>query len=306
MKTLRKPAAALLLLGATVVWGSAFTVIKIVIGYGLPVGFMNILRGFGLAFMIFAVFSTKIIKMSKKEAVIGLIAGVTNSLGYLFQSIGLKYTTPTAGAFLTIMHTVFVPIIALVIYRVRPGFKLIPSIILAIAGTFLLTSMSFTNFSIGKGELLCIACALSFAFSIAVLSNTGEGVSSEPVVFWMGITQGVAGIVYFFAFEGGATGGVNWAAAALPLIYLVVMCSFGTTTSQVISQRSLDASTAAIIMTMEAVFGTLISLLAGYDTFGWRLLAGGALIFSGVIIILLPPFPRHKRRFSPSKNGNPK
>ncbi|NCU32133.1 MAG: DMT family transporter, partial [Candidatus Moranbacteria bacterium] len=186
MKTLKKPFAVLLLLGVTLIWGSGFTVVKIIIQTGMSVGLINILRGVGLALLVFAFFGKKVLKMKKKEILIGVAAGFTNSLGYLFQTAGLKFTTPSVSAFLTILSTVFVPVIALVIFRVRPTWRLLPAVALSIIGTFYLTGMSFGNLKLGPGELLSIGCALSFAFSIAILSSTGEGVSSEAVVFWMG------------------------------------------------------------------------------------------------------------------------
>lgn len=287
MKNIKKPLAALLLLAVTIIWGSGFTVIKLIIGTGMSVGFVNIARGFGLALLVAVFFGKKIVKMKKKEVLIGIAAGLTNAMGYIFQSSGLKYTTPSTGAFLTILSTVFVPIIALVIFRTRPGPRLIPAVVLSLVGTFFLTGMSFDNFRLGLGEWLSIGCALSFAFSIAILGNTGE-VSPQPIVFWMGIMHGIGGVVYLFAFENGSVGVVNWANVLLPLAYMVIVASFASTYTQVRCQKSLDANTAAIIMSMEAVFGTLISLLAGYDKFGWKLLLGGLLIFVGVIIILLP------------------
>ncbi|MDD3947701.1 MAG: DMT family transporter [Clostridia bacterium] len=298
MKTLKKPFAVLLLLGVTLIWGSGFTVIKMILHTGMSVGLINILRGSGLALLVLAFFGKKVFKMKKKDALVGIAAGLTNSLGYLFQSAGLKFTTPSVSAFLTILSTVFVPVIALVIYRVRPTWRLFPAVALSIVGTFFLTGMSFGNLRLGTGELLSVGCALSFAFSIAILSNTGEGVCSEAVVFWMGIMHGLGGTAYLFLFENGQIGTIDWTSVILPILYMVIVASFLATASQVVSQKSIDANTAAIIMTMEAVFGTLISLFAGYDRFAWSLVIGGSLIFCGVIMILLPKAEEMKTHFS--------
>lgn len=289
MKPLKKPLAAILLLMVTIIWGSGFTMMKLLINAGMSVGLINITRGFGLSLFVLLFFGKKVFKLDKKGILIGIAAGFTNSLGYLLQSAGLKFTTPSVNAFLTILNTIFVPFIALIMYKVKPSWRLLPAVILSIIGTFLLTNMSLSNFNIGLGEGLTIGCALSFAFSIAILSNTGEGVSPTSIIFWIGIMHGIMGVAYFFVLDGGSVGTFSWTAVLLPLIYVVVVASFLSTTMQVVCQRALDASTSSIIMTMEAVFGTLISLLAGYDTFKWGLISGGLLIMCGVIIVLLPP-----------------
>lgn len=289
MKPLKKPLAAMLLLVVTIIWGSGFTMMKLIINAGMSVGLINMARGFGLSLLILVFFGKKVLKLDKKGILIGIAAGFTNSLGYLLQSAGLKFTTPSVNAFLTILNTIFVPFIALIMFKIKPSWRLLPAVLLSIIGTFLLTNMSFGSFSIGLGEGLTIGCALSFAFSIAILSNTGEGVSPTSIIFWIGIMHGIMGVAYFFVLDGGQAGTFSWTAVLLPLIYVVIVASFLSTTLQVICQRALDASTSSIIMTMEAVFGTLISLLAGYDIFKWSLISGGLLIMCGVIIVLLPP-----------------
>lgn len=307
MKTLKKPAAVLLLVAVTIIWGSGFTIVKSLMNGGMSVGILNMLRGFGLAALVAVVFGKKLIKMKRREAAIGLVAGVFNAGGYLLQSTGLMYTTPSTSAFLTVLNTVFVPFIVLVVYKTKPGLKLLPALLMAVAGTFFLTGMSFGNFRLGIGELLTLGCALSYAALIAFIGNTGKDVPSEITAFWMGLIQGAGALIYFFVFEGGANPGtIDWAKAVLPIIYLVVCGSFFTTIGQVVSQKSINASAAAMIMTLEAVFGTLISFIFGYDKFGWKLLVGGLLIFGAVIVVLLPDPPRISlRRRESNKNETP-
>jgi len=288
MKNIKKPFAIILLVGVTVIWGSGFTIVKLLLNAGLSAGMVNMLRGFGLALLILVFFGKSIFKMKLRQAAIGLVAGVFNSLGYILQSAGLMFTTPSTSAFLTILNTVLVPLIAFVFYKAKPGLRLLPAVILAVVGTFLLTGMSFDNFKLGVGEWLTLGCALSYAALIAFLGNTGRDVPFEITTFWMGFMQGLGALVYFLIFERAGVYDISWDKVILPILYIIVFGSFFTTTAQVVSQKTLDASTAAMIMTLEAVFGTMISLLVGYDKFSWGLLAGGMMILAGVVMILLP------------------
>lgn len=288
MNNIKKPFAILLLVLVTVIWGSGFTIVKLLLNAGFSAGMVNMFRGFGLAALILIFFGKRVIKMKPKQAVIGLIAGVFNSLGYILQSVGLMFTTPAASAFLTVLNTVLVPLIAFVFYKTKPGLRVLPAVLLAIVGTFFLTGMSFDNFTLGIGEWLTLGCALAYAALIAFLGHTGKDVPSEITAFWMGFMQGLGALIYFLIFERTGVYDISWSKVLLPIVYIVVLGSFFTTTGQVVSQKAIDASTAAMIMTLEAVFGTLISLIAGYDKFTWGLLGGGLLILAGVVLILLP------------------
>lgn len=82
-------------------------------------------------------------------------------------------------------------------------------------------------------------------------------------------------------------GKVSWGIVILPILYLAVFGTFGATNGQVLSQKSIDETTAAIIMSMEAVFSAVISLIFRYDVFSIRLMAGGLLIFAGVLVAIV-------------------
>ena len=69
---------------------------------------------------------------------------------------------------------------------------------------------------------------------------------------------------------------------------------------------------AALIMAMEAVFGSVISLIVGYDRFSTGLAVGGVLILIGAAIAIVPgerwmvwrtiAAYRAKQRGAPSEN----
>lgn len=287
MLKLTRTQSSIALLVITIIWGSGFVVTKYCLSLGLTPGLITGVRGGIFMLLTFAVFSKKILKSNVRDTIIGILAGVTNAGAYILQAVSLKSTTPSVSAFLTIMHIVFVPIMALLIYRKKPLLQIYPAIIIALAGTAILTGVSFKNFNMGKGEWLSLGGAASFALSIAIIGNSGR--KTEPLIigFWMGLCQLVISGLYFIFAEKAHLEPVSWTAVILPLAYLGVIGTFVTTNVQVISQKSIDETTAAIIMSMEAVFGSVISLIFGYDKFSWSLLTGGILIFAGVLIAII-------------------
>lgn len=302
MKTLKKPVAVAILTAVTMIWGASFTLVKLLLDAGMAAGFINLFRGAGFALLVAAFWGRELKKMKWKESLVGLVAGFSNAVAYLFQSAGVGLTTPSTGAFLTILSIVFVPLLSLVIFKIRPSWRLLPAVALALTGTFLLTGMSFDNFRLGAGEGMLIGCAFSFAVSITVLSNAGAGASLRVTAFWMGITQTVSGLIYVLVFERAAVPAVNWSQAWLPLAALVIAGTFVASSLQVVCQRSIEASTAAMIMSLEAVFGTVVSLIAGFDTFSTQLLLGGGLIFAGAATVVAPRYAEIKDK----RNGRTK
>jgi drug/metabolite transporter (DMT)-like permease len=298
MKIIKTPVAIAILTAVTVIWGASFTLVRLLLDAGMTNGIINLMRGMGFAVLVFCFFGKKLFRMKWKESLIGLIAGSANSVAYLLQSAGIGRTTPSTSAFLTILSVIFVPLISLIVYRIKPSWRLLPAVALAVAGTFFLTGMSFRSFKIGVGEGMLIGCAFSFAISIAVLSNSGRDAAPYVTAFWMGVTQAAGGLLYFLMFERATASAIDWPLAWLPLAVLIIAGTFLSSSLQVVCQRSIEASTAAMIMTLEAVFGTAISLIAGFDRFSIRLLIGGGLIFSGVITVVAPRYADMKERWN--------
>ena len=118
----------LLILSATIVWGSSFVVLKDTLsafGDGHFTFFILACR-FLIASVIFLAFSVKRFKeFNKKILVHGIILGVILFFAYAVQTVALNYTTPSKNAFLTETYCVFVPFIMCFFFKKKvpcPGF----------------------------------------------------------------------------------------------------------------------------------------------------------------------------------------
>ena len=72
--------------------------------------------------------------------------------------------------------------------------------------------------------------------------------------------------------------------AWLSIAYLSVMCTAVCFFLQAWGMQYTPSSTSAVIMTLESVFGTLISVLFYHETLTVKLFLGFALIFVAVLI----------------------
>ena len=115
----------LLILSATIVWGSSFVVLKDTLsafGDGHFTFFILACR-FLIASVIFLAFSVKRFKeFNKKILIHGIILGVILFFAYAVQTVALNYTTPSKNAFLTETYCVFVPFIMFFFFKKKVSY----------------------------------------------------------------------------------------------------------------------------------------------------------------------------------------
>lgn len=277
--------ANLLLLLTALLWGSGFVVIKMALDAHVPPGFINFVRGFIFMGLTWLVFRNKIRAMTRAEFRIGLIAGALNFGGFLMQTIGVKYTTPSNNAFISATYVVMIPFIAWFFYRKKLQAKSLLAILLCVAGMGLLTNVAGKGLSVNIGDIYSLICALFYAASIVYLSYGARTTHVGIVAFMLAAVQTAGGLSFFLLAERGQLAGVHWPAAILPLLYVAVLCSFVGQILQVAAQQHTSATSAGLIMMLEGVFGSLFSIAFGYEAFTSSLLFGGALITLSLVIM---------------------
>jgi drug/metabolite transporter (DMT)-like permease len=92
--------ADLALLGATVIWGSTFVVEKIALRDISPV-LLVVVRFWLATLLVAALWLPRLRRTTKGALRDGLVLGLTLFLGFLFQTIGLAYTTASRSGFLS-------------------------------------------------------------------------------------------------------------------------------------------------------------------------------------------------------------
>ena len=91
----------LLLLTVAFFWGLTFVTVKEAIAFIPPFSFL--FYRFSIAFLLLLLISAKKIKnFNLKILKSGLFIGFFLFLGYAFQTVGLKYTTPANAGFLLV------------------------------------------------------------------------------------------------------------------------------------------------------------------------------------------------------------
>ena len=282
-----KTKADLLIIIITLIYSSSFLVMKILADTGMSAAFIVFSRG--LLYLLFAlIFFGKSIKtITKKEFLIGLVAGLLNFGGYFFQTMGIAFTTPSNNAFLTGTNALFVPIVAFLFYKIKPSKKLAISLPLGLIGVAILS-----NFDINKlylyniGDLYSLICAVLFGSLITYLGYTAVKIDFKKTSFVMALCQMVGGALLLpFTGIGTINAGSSLIMMVMSLLYLGMMCSFLATSIQIYAQKYTTAVTTVLILSLEGVFAGVFSVLFGIELFSINLLIGGLMIVAAVITI---------------------
>ncbi len=282
---LTKTQANLALTLTAIIWGAGYIFSKQATNAHMPAGLINGIRGLIYAILVFAFFPKIVRHMSKHEFRIGLIAGLINFAAYQLQTVGLIYTTPGNNAFLTAIYVVMIPFIMWLVFHDQPAPKSYLAIAICVVGMLILTDVFQNGFTVHYGDLLVILSAVIYAIQIVYFGSVAASINPWIVAFMLGAVQGIGGMLWSGTVESAQYGAINWHAAIVPVVTLGILSSFGAQSLQLIGQKFTDPTPAGLIMMTESVFGSLFSVLFGFEAFTMNLLFGGLLILIAIIIM---------------------
>lgn len=292
---MKKQTAIFCLLAVTIIWGSGFVATKMAIDFGVSVGIINCIRGLIFTLLVFAIFPKPILNMSREQLKIGLIVGVFNALGFLIQTVGAKYTSPSNSAFITTTNVVMVPFLAWLVYKQRPKLKNFIAIGMCLVGMAVLTGVATSGMKLNVGDLYTLVCAFTYAVSIVLLAKPPENGHFAASAFLIGLTHFLGGLAYFIVVEKAVIPAIDWKVAILSVIYLGIGSSFIAQTMQVMAQKHITASTASLIMVLEGVWGSVFSIMFRYESFTTNLIIGGTLIVVSLVLSEIPSIKTRKK-----------
>jgi drug/metabolite transporter (DMT)-like permease len=201
--------------------------------------------------------------------------------GYITQTVGLQYTESSTSAFITGLYAVFTPIVEAIVRRRLPPLGVCVGIVVATVGLFLLTG---AELALGRGELLTLACALSFAVWIVYQGAYANRLDTIPFTT---VQMGVLALVSIPPTAATGIGNVT-GLALFAAAFTGIACSSGALSLQLYGQRRVSPSRAALILLMEPVFAGIAGYVAG-ERLGAVKLVGAAVILSGIAIAELRP-----------------
>lgn len=272
--------ADLVLLLITVIWGAGFPVTKFALQTITPM-YIIALRFIIASSLLSIIFYKKLKEINKSIIKPSLILALLLFAAYVFQTIGMQYTTASKSGFFIGLAVLFVPFFSYCYLKTEIQPKIIISTLIAALGLFLL-SFEGNSISFNKGDFLMILSAICCAWhlifsSVYVLKHDAILLSLLHMIF-----IAVFGFIAAITFE---TFPKNISIISFgSLLFMAILCTAFAFLVQIVALKYTTATHEAIIFTTEPVFGALTSWLLLNEKLGIKGIIGGVLI---VIAMLL-------------------
>jgi drug/metabolite transporter (DMT)-like permease len=283
-----KTRTALLLTAITAaLWGTSFPVVSIGLKGGLDPRTFVLLR-FAIAAPLLLLYTKAVGKATTKYLVSKevWIIGAFNAVGFLCQFIGQQYTDASVAALLINLSLVMAAAGGVLFLGERIGTLKVMGIILAVAGTILITtngSLAIMGRGQALGDSLYLLGAVSWACYIVYAKKKTDQLDWDPVSLAAGIVTATAVFMIPAALTAGTLSvseGSLWAVGYTAL--------FNTAIPFVLYQtglRSLTASSSAVVLTLEIVVAVAISVAFLGEALSAEAWVGAVMILLSILMV---------------------
>ncbi|MEG1717019.1 MAG: DMT family transporter, partial [Lachnospiraceae bacterium] len=198
------------------------------------------------------------------------------------QSVGLQYTSPGKAGFLASSCVIIVPILMAILYKVRITPSIATGSIICFVGLALLSLTE--NFTLQWGDFLEILCALFFSIQTIVIYRYAQEIHPIRMAIVQTLVAGVICLVISLITEPMPGIEIVCMPVVISIGYGVIFCTIVTFIIQGYAQKITPPSHVSILLSFEAVFALILSVIIGFEEFTTRSLFGCVVLFIGFMI----------------------
>ena len=219
----------------------------------------------------------------KKTFWVSVLAGSVLFTASSLQQFGCQYTGSAGMAgFMTALYTVITPIACFLIFKKKTGANVWISAVLAVSGLCMLCFKRGEGLTFGIGEILLLLGAIFWAAHIIIIDKFAADIRPLHFSFGQFAVCAALGFAAMFIFEDPSVAAI-WN-GRVAILYCGVMSGAVGYTLQVIGQKGVDPTLAAIVLSTESVFSAIGGAIFGLDRIELLGYVGCAVIFAGIII----------------------
>ncbi len=280
MKIPKAIQADLALIAITFIWGSTFTIVKQSLAQISPILFVAL--RFWVATILSAAFlHGQIPKISGKALRQGVVLSAVLLGSFVFQTLGLRSTSPSHSAFITSLSVLLVPALGFLLFHQRPRSQIMIGVMLATLGLFLLL-VNPDDLRISSGDVLTLICAILFAFHILFVGRFVSMTDYRQLQLLQMAGSAVFCLILVPVLE---TPFIVWNLSLA--LYLFITGVLATTLAfyvQTRAQRLTTPTRAAVIFCLEPFFAVLFAYWILGQVLTVKEWLGGMLILAGILV----------------------
>ncbi len=279
------------------IWGMAFVSQSKGMDYMHPFTFNGVRSLIGAFVLLIYIVISRRLAGDKRKPIdwkvtlpAGLWCGAIFTLASTLQQFGIKYTTVGKAGFITTLYIIFVPL-AGIFFKRRVSKVVWFAAFMAAVGMYLICMTE--QLSLGSGDIMVFLCAVAFAAHIMVIDYYAPK-TEGPVISCMqfavcGIVCGVGALIWGEPTVSQISDGMG------TLLYAGVLSCGLAYTLQIVAQKGVNPTIAALIMSLESVVATVsgwvafkIGFLQTDQTLSGKQILGCVIVFAAVILVQLP------------------
>ena len=296
MKFLKTYFGELILLAASMIWGTAFIFQSVANDVMQPYTFVTTRSLIATMVMGFFILIRSKVNPIKKLSKLGkpqgytlaVLAGLALSIAMILQQVGLLGTTSGKAGFLTALYILFVPLLGFLIKK-KPTLIVWIGLIGAISGFYFLSFSGETGLSINFYDMLILGCAFAYAFQIFFIDQIQNRLDSLMFSFVQFAVATVITSIPMLVVEGIDLSFLQSPTAIYALLYVGIVSSCIAYTFQIIGQKRVkSAPVATLIMSLEAVFALIAGMIFLQETITPSQSVGMALILVSIVLVTIP------------------
>lgn len=285
-------AADMTLALVALIWGAGIPLSAVLARSLSPLWAVALRMLIASAFLL-ALFRREIFSSSARDWKISAILTAVLAAVFVSMTFGLVYSTASKQAFIGGLNVILVPLFVWALYRKRPPARLFSGAALTTAG---LLVMGFTpGMEFNFGDFLSFLMAVSYAAQVIASEFCARRVEPSRLTALHIIMLSVVLTALALIFEP-LPNFADFTPKVCAALLCVSLCNTILCFNlQFRAQKRTSATHAAVIFSLEGLFGYILAVASGQDPFHLQGAAGGLLIICGMIVTELDIFRKKEQ-----------